>query len=287
MYLDLEDFERWLLEEGYARTSVTKVKADVSVMAAHGAHPPNTQQLEQRLQSLRHSWRCYEDYCVEMNQDNVLPEPPPPPRSARGRKRKTRKRLRLAESIPDNEWRALLAQVEADSSVEGRVLDVICSTALRIGDVLRVRRDDIDRGLKRDDGITRIEVKGAKELVISVRGGAELEWRRLRAKLRPGQMVCAAVSPGASDPEDWTGAGAAYRRVSRRLKALGEAAGVSERLHPHRIRRTVAVRALQAGVPKDLVQRLLGHESGRTTDLYLDESMAGHVAQIVGKLRGR
>lgn len=53
------------------------------------------------------------------------------------------------------------------------------------------------------------------------------------------------------------------------IRNLGKKAGV-ENTHPHRFRRTCATRALQKGMPIELVSMMLGHNDIATTQIYLD-----------------
>jgi site-specific recombinase XerD len=53
-----------------------------------------------------------------------------------------------------------------------------------------------------------------------------------------------------------------------RLLAAGNAAGLSHRLTPHMLRHTAATQLIEAGVDIRFVQRLLGHASLSTTELY-------------------
>lgn len=57
--------------------------------------------------------------------------------------------------------------------------------------------------------------------------------------------------------------------IGRIIKELGEKAGVKD-VHPHRFRRTCATVYLNRGMPIEQVQRLLGHESIMTTQLYIN-----------------
>lgn len=281
----LDDFAAWLREEGYAETSVVKLVRDVRVLRDYGASP--YAKSPRRGEALRWAWSCWADFCDLQGQPNALTEPA---REERGRRRLRRspKRLNPAESIPTEEWHRFLAEVERDPRIEARVIDVQCSTALRIGDVLRSSRAALERGFARSDGVTALEVKGAKTVIVCVKGGAEREWRRLydaSSTLAPSALVCEAIATK-SGP-DWTANGAAYRQVDRYLKILGERAGVRGRVVTHRIRRTVAVQAGLAGVPYFLIQKMLHHSSGRTTADYLDEMLAREVADLADKVRGR
>ena len=58
-------------------------------------------------------------------------------------------------------------------------------------------------------------------------------------------------------------------RIGRIIRNLGQRAGVSD-VHAHRFRRTCATIYLNRGMPIEQVQRLLGHESIMTTQLYIN-----------------
>ncbi len=55
-----------------------------------------------------------------------------------------------------------------------------------------------------------------------------------------------------------------YRGIERMLKRLGEEIGI-HKVHPHKFRRTLATRAIDKGMPIELVQHLLGHTKIDTT----------------------
>lgn len=282
--MELEPFEAWLSHEGYARTTVTSIVRAVHAQATHGPVPQFTDD-DRRLRTYRWAWAAFEDWCEETGRVNPLPEPPEPETRGRRKRQVKKRRTQVAVSVAADEWGRLTERVRADESIEGRVIDVLCVTALRISDVLRIRKDALDQGFARPDGLTTIAVKGDKPIMVSVRGGAGVEWARLHqavSHLRSSQLVCEAVSKS----KDWTASGgAAYQAVRRRLRVLGDAAGVQGRVHLHRLRRTVAVHAALEGVPAPLIQQMLGHESLETTGSYLDESMAIQVAAMQGKLR--
>ena len=56
--------------------------------------------------------------------------------------------------------------------------------------------------------------------------------------------------------------------IERTMRVLGERAGLRDRLTPHRLRHSLATHLLAAGVPIDVVQHILGHESIKTTTIY-------------------
>lgn len=55
--------------------------------------------------------------------------------------------------------------------------------------------------------------------------------------------------------------------VEIRLRELGRSVG-TERVHPHKFRRTMATRAIDKGMPIEQVQKILGHSQIDTTMQY-------------------
>ena len=113
--------------------------------------------------------------------------------------------------------------------------------------------------------------------------GAEDAWERLRPMLGAGygNVATWVCSRGNGSPEAGQGA---YKAVSRQLSTLAGMAGVSGRVHLHRLRRTVAVRALRATKDVGAVQQLLGHSHPATTHKYLDEAREDDVAELQRQL---
>lgn len=58
------------------------------------------------------------------------------------------------------------------------------------------------------------------------------------------------------------------RTIQLVVKALGEKAGIEDRVFPHRIKHTTATDAINRGMPIEQVQILLGHEKITTTQIY-------------------
>lgn len=62
----------------------------------------------------------------------------------------------------------------------------------------------------------------------------------------------------------------AYKSLSRRLKRIGEMIGLPDALTFHRARHTWASTARENKVPVSVIQAGMGHDSARTTQIYLD-----------------
>lgn len=291
---ELVRFRKWLEQhEHLSPTTARKAVSDVQTMRTHGTSPPLSQRPAARYKDYLYAHALWADFCGFEDRRNTLPapEPPPapPPTNRRRRRKAEPKRLKEAVSIPDDEWKAFLRVVEADDSPPARVIDVLCSSALRVADVLRTPKSALTAAFGREDGLTIIRVKGGKDILYSVRA-AEEEWRRLYALLKkspPSQLVAGIVSRS----NDWTATGAAYKRCDRKLHELSELAGLESRMHLHRLRRTLAVQFRRSTDSRFLTQKLLNHEDGETTDTYTDEAYVLEVAKALAehnrKTRGR
>lgn len=58
------------------------------------------------------------------------------------------------------------------------------------------------------------------------------------------------------------------RRIQQMVAETAEVAGITKRVYPHLLRHTIATRLLNAGMPIELVQKMLGHERLDTTRIY-------------------
>ena len=259
----LDRFEKWLLRD-YATSSALKIRRDVSTMASYGPVPPQTAR-SGRQADFRWAWRLWAAFCDAKNLENELTEPA---RAERQHGRKQR-RQKPALSLPADSWAALRKRVRADDDICGRVLDVLCCTGLRIGDVLRVDQPTIAEAMNRSDGAAVLLLKGSKPVIVSV-AGARKAWTRLFEALELGQRVCDRVGKGG-----WQPGRGPYKAVSRALKAHARAVGLDERtVHLHRTRRTVGVMLIKAGASLEEVQRVYGQSNRSTTERYLDEVMS-------------
>ncbi len=198
----------------------------------------------------------------------------------RGRGRKKRKKT--ARSFGDGEWQLLCTAIEQNDTPEARVLEVMIGTGLRIGDVLRLTKRRL-RNAERS-GRLYIEQKGGEDRLVLL-SGAPKAWQHLSAAWAGdgAKTVASLVSPEGNGSA--RAGGAAYRRVTRRLKQLAAAVGIDGRVNSHRLRRTVGVQALRVTEDVPAVAQLLGHRSMNTTMGYLDEARPDRVAELQQQLK--
>ncbi|HXT68428.1 MAG TPA: tyrosine-type recombinase/integrase [Vicinamibacterales bacterium] len=166
-----------------------------------------------------------------------------------------RQLLRRAESA--RKTRARAAQYEA--LVMHFVVVALFTTGVRISELVSVRRTDVDIR----DGAIQVHGKGNRERRVYLPGRQARELLRVflterdrrhgptEALLLTAKGIC--LSPAT---------------VRKQLRTFGGGAGITRRVTPHMLRHTAATQLLEAGVDIRFVQKLLGHASIATTQIY-------------------
>lgn len=185
---------------------------------------------------------------------------------------------RLPRALGVAEMRRLLrtAEDEARDGSHGAQLlyfVVVClfATGLRVGELVTVRLGDVDVA----EGSILVRGKGNRERRVYLPGreaGAILRHQldaRIRLTMATDRLLVT---------EDGEEVIAQYLR--RRLVALAERAGIERRVTPHMLRHTAATQLIEAGVDIRFVQKLLGHASIATTQIYTQVSDASLKATL-------
>lgn len=201
------------------------------------------------------------------------------------------RRKHPAVSVRSDDWAKLVTALSTDSTLEGRTLYAMTATGLRIGDMLGVRRAALVRAL--ETGVLSYEQKGGHMRDLPIAGAIEA-WKKLVAGWPPSAPTLAArltpprtaQSSGKPIKCNWGAAagGAAYQRLNRYLKAVCAELEIDGRAYSHRIRRTVAIRALKTTKDPQLVQQLLGHRFLHSTETYIDEIRVDDLVELQKKL---
>lgn len=141
-------------------------------------------------------------------------------------------------------------------------------SGLRISEAIHLKVGDIDRAR----GVLRIRGKGDKERLVKLGDHTyallQYYWREVRSKEPRAEPVTQDF------PLFSNGQGAPISRHTAR-RVLAEAAlkaGITKRVNPHCLRHSFAVHQLEGGTNVRVVQVLLGHDSIRSTQLYLHVS---------------
>ena len=153
---------------------------------------------------------------------------------------------------------------------------------MRVSELASLRFCDIDL----EHRTLRIRGKGNRErqvFLTSIEVASELE------------CYIAAVAPENVTPDaplflNRLGGYLSTGSIRRGLRRLAKDAGLTRRITPHMLRHSAATSLLEAGVDIRFVQRLLGHQSISTTEIYThvsDEKLKQVViaADTIGRLK--
>lgn len=188
--------------------------------------------------------------------------------------------VRPKRSIDDASWRRLYEAVTSDPSLEARVLELMMLTAMRVGDIFRLQRREALRGLR--EGELCVVQKRGRTRTFRIEEGS-------RAQVALQKLVDTWGAAGTPDVlhalADSGVYMTAYNRVDRRLKRIGEAAGIPGRWNTHRLRRTVATQTWRKTKDLRAVQSMLGHKNMTTSQIYVDELAPDELARLQGNVQ--
>lgn len=140
---------------------------------------------------------------------------------------------------------------------EKAIIEVLYSTGMRIGELEKLNKDDIDFV----NGKAIVFGKGAKEREVYFNVKAQLA---LKKYLENRNDTNEALFVGLQSPYNRLKV-STYEKI---LRELGGRCGVH--CHPHRFRRTFATILLNKGMPIQEVSKVLGHAKLETTMIYCE-----------------
>ena len=156
-----------------------------------------------------------------------------------------------------NEWEIERIRVHLKDSIRDRALfELLLSTGMRLTECSGLNRGDVDFSERE----IIVFGKGAKQRIVyfDERTALFLEkYLESRDDENPALFV------SFMKPHERLGKSG----IGTTVREWGRRCGV-ENVHPHRFRRTMATRALRAGMPIEQIQVILGHSSIETTRIY-------------------
>lgn len=156
----------------------------------------------------------------------------------------------------------VLALFDVVSNLKHRtILMTLYSAGLRLGEALRLKTPDID---SQRMTIRLDQSKGRKDRYVMLSERLLETLRRYWSEYRPGEWLF----PGRIPTRPLT-----HAAVEQAFRAARDRAGIRKKATPHTLRHSFATHLLERGVNIRVIQRLLGHRSLRTTEVYT------HVAQ--------
>jgi integrase/recombinase XerD len=249
---DLSDVRKWLKSD-VAVTEITtaKLKDYLQDMVARRKLAVST--VRRRFACLRALFRRIADH--DRTDNPLLAWRPLLPR----RKRLPRTLSRTEASFLLSERVASRPRFSESEATLRTIVRLLIVTGMRVGELCKLRLEDISP----DCTTFRIHGKGARDRVayvtdVGVRKevSAILELRRNSAS-----------TPAALFLNRY-GAPIRPQSVRSRLRRLAKEAGLERRVTPHMLRHTAATLLIETGVDIRFVQRLLGHSSIATTEIY-------------------
>jgi site-specific recombinase XerD len=177
------------------------------------------------------------------------------------------------QGLSTNEVRALLDALDLDTHIgrRDRVLVLLLAVqAWRISEALGLRVEDL--GEESGHRVATITGKGSKVCRVPL---AATTWQALRewldaTNLDSGPILVPVLKGGRVQP----GRAISPQSAWRRIRHLGELAGLSRAIHPHLFRHGAATALLDKGVPLRDVQDHLRHADPRTTRRYDSHRMS-------------
>ncbi len=178
---------------------------------------------------------------------------------------RTELRIRLPARLPrcleGRDLRRLMLHRSARGADSALAIALLLATGMRVGELSTLIIGDVDSSA----GRLRIFGKGSRERTVFVTDV------RIREELRSYIGVRHGARGNVAERRllvDAVGRPLSPARIRRAIAELGRIAGVSRRVTPHMLRHTAATMLLESGTDIRFVQRLLGHRSILTTQIY-------------------
>ena len=139
------------------------------------------------------------------------------------------------------------------------IVRLMVVTGMRVGELCKLHVDD----LSPDCSVVRIHGKGARERVAYITDAAlRRDLQQIIRQRRTSRLGAGALFVNRH------GAPMRSQSVRSKLRRLAKKAGLERRVTPHMLRHTAATLLIETGVDIRFVQRLLGHSSIATTEIY-------------------
>lgn len=176
---------------------------------------------------------------------------------------------RLPRALTADEMRRLLRAAERelggghDATMLHFVIVCLFVTGLRVGELTGADLAEVDPA----EGTILVRGKGNRERRVFLTGHGT-------TAALSAYLASRAGGTATSDRFLVTGAGGAVtaQYIRRRLVSLAKRARIERRVTPHMLRHTAATQLIEAGVDIRFVQKLLGHASIATTQIYTQVS---------------
>ena len=270
---DLSDFGNWLKADlAVAEICATTLKEYLEDMVGRRKLAVST--VRRRIACLRAFFR-------RVTKQQQMPDPFAEWRPILPRRKRLPRTLSRAETVfLISARRANPARIQASEPVFQTIVRLMLVTGMRVGELCKLRLDDVAP----DGSIVRVHGKGARDRVAYVTDDSlRHELREIIRSRRDSSLGSGALFVNRY------GAQMRPQSVRSKLRRLAQEAGLARRVTPHMLRHTAATLLIETGVDIRFVQRLLGHSSIATTEIYThvsDEALKATLerADVLGTL---
>lgn len=159
------------------------------------------------------------------------------------------------ERLNKEELERLLDTAYKESGVKGLMIRTLLETGSRVAAFSRLKAQDIDFDARE----VRMTDKGNKTRDIPI-----LKSLANELKLHLGKRSTGYVFPSPR------GEHYSPRRWQQLVKELAQQAGIEKNVYPHLLRHTIAQHLADNGMPENLLQKFLGHDNPKTTQVYYE-----------------
>ena len=166
----------------------------------------------------------------------------------------TKKRGGSAKRLSQEETERFIAEAYRQSGRTGLMLRTLLETGLRVSEFVGLDAGDVS----------------FEEQLVTVRRGKGDKRREVPITVSLSRELRLHLGDRRTGPLFRSRSGGAYsaRRIQQIVAATAEAALIEGRVYPHLLRHTMATRLVNQGMPISSVQKLLGHEDIKTTQVY-------------------
>lgn len=249
---DVADLQRWLPRGAVVSDVTTEtLKAYLEALVGERKLAPA---------SIRRRFACFRGFFGRLCERGHASDP------FVGWRLKLPRRKRLPRALSREETCVLLARLHGAS---GRLfagnatlrvaVSLMVATGMRVGELCKLRVDD----MAPDAAALRVHGKGARDRIAYI---ADAAFRaELRALVDERRRAGGGATPLFVNRH---GARMKPQSIRTRLHRAAREAGLPRRITPHMLRHTAATLLIETGVDIRVVQRLLGHSSIATTEIY-------------------
>jgi len=188
-------------------------------------------------------------------------------------------RVGLSGRVTETKALRIARRADFDAVTTLVVLEVLLCTGLRVGELASMRLNDLDL----IERVVTVVGKGSRQRRVFLPDDETATlvsaYRTVTAERRKGHEHFVITAQGGP---------ASTQHIRTLVRTAATEAELSRRVTPHMLRHTAATRLIENGVDIRFVQRLLGHQSISTTELYTtvtDASLKAAITKATGRMK--